>query len=80
MGSIELLGFKINIKWLRKIPAVTGSNLKTLHNKIQKNCYKNHFLLKAENRLRLKLFTLKCSFYPIFKLNEFTSVAYHMKG
>ena len=46
MGSIELLGFKINIKWLRKIPAVTGSNLKTLHNKIQTNCYKNHFLLK----------------------------------
>ena len=34
----------------------------------------------AENRLRLKLFTLKCSFYPIFKLNEYTSVAYHMKA
>ena len=48
MGSIELLGFKINIKWLRKIPAVTGSNLKTLHNKIQKIVIKTIYSLRRK--------------------------------
>ena len=35
----------------------------------------------TENRLRFpNLFTLKCSFDELFKFNEHTSVAYHMKA